>query len=464
MQNSEKKSFHFIAIGGVGMSGLAKYLLEKGEIVTGSDVQESKYTKNLEKMGAKVFIGHDESNISGAQTVIASTAIQNNNVEIMKAQKLNLPILHRSDLLQSIANEFSSNENSIFIGFSGTHGKTTTSGLCAYLLNKAGLKPSYIVGGIIPELNDNAKYDDEKFFSAELDESDGTILKYQPDISVINNLEVDHVDFYKDGFEDLLKTFSTYLSNLSESAKVIINKDCDGNKKLMGKNSTIKFITFGLNDADYVAKDIIYKDFGSEFNIFKNGEKIAAIKLSVPGKHNIYNALAVFVSLYESGVETNSFVQHFQTFTGMGRRFQLSATFNDIKVIDDYAHHPSEIKTTVESTKNNTNARVVAIFQPHRFSRLKGLWDDFLNSFDDADKLIVLDVFAASEKAIAEANSEVFANKIKHNDATYISGSIQESAKKILPLLKPSDIVLTLGAGDITKMGSFLKEEFHKRG
>ncbi len=460
--NLKNNKYHFIAIGGIGMSGLAKYLLEKGLEVSGSDIQDSKYLQNLKKLGANVFVGHSESNISGTPTVISSTAIKEENVEFKKAKQLNLDILHRSDLLQLIAKDFSDNETATFFGFSGTHGKTTTSGLCSYLLEKAGRKPSYVVGGIIPELNDNAHFGSDDYFVAELDESDGTILKYQPDINVINNLEVDHLDFYQGGFDDLIKIFSQYLKNLKSGSKVIINTDCKGNKELMKHNEEFDFITFGLKEANYTAEEIVYEDFGSSFNILKQGKVLGNVKLTVPGKHNVYNALAVFAALNEADIPVDSFINHFSTFSGMGRRFQLSAEFNGIKVIDDYAHHPSEISTTLESAKKATDSRIVAVFQPHRYSRLKGLWDDFLNCFDNCDKLIVLDVFAASEKPIQEADSNTFANQINHKDATYISGNMQEAAEKILPLLKPSDIVLSLGAGDITKLGSLLKETYNK--
>ncbi len=460
--NLKNNYYHFIAIGGIGMSGLAKYLLEKGIKVSGSDIQDSKYLKSLKELGACVVVGHSEQNIEGTPTIIASTAIKEDNVELKKAKEMQLEIMHRSDLLQLIAKDFSDNSEAIFFGFSGTHGKTTTSGLCSFLLEKAGRKPSYVVGGVIPELNDNARFGSEGYFVAELDESDGTILKYQPDINVINNLEVDHLDFYKGGFDDLIKTFNTYLANLKPDAKVIINTDCQGNNELIKQNPGYKFITFGLKNADYTAQDIVYENFGSKFNIYKDSELLTQIKLSVPGKHNIYNALAVFAALNEAGIEPESFVEYFYDFSGMGRRFQLSAEFNGIKIIDDYAHHPSEISTTLESVKKATDSRVVAIFQPHRYSRLKGLWAEFLGCFDNCDKLIVLDVYAASEAPLKEADSKTFSETITHPDVTHITGSMNEVAEKLLPLLNPSDIVLTLGAGDITKLGSLLNEAYNK--
>ena len=254
---TKNTNFHFIAIGGVGMSGLAKYLLQEGYSVSGSDISESKYFKQVKELGAKIYVGHDEKNLTGRSIIVASTAIKESNPELIKAKQQGMKIYHRSDLLKFIAHNFQKNKGK-FIGFSGTHGKTTTSGLASFVLQKALLNPSYVVGGIIPELNTNANCSNGNIFVAELDESDGTILKYTPDITVINNIEVDHIDFYKDGMRTLLSTFSTFLSNLSDSAKVIINNDCNGNKKLIEKNDSKHFITYGLDCADYVAKEISF--------------------------------------------------------------------------------------------------------------------------------------------------------------------------------------------------------------
>lgn len=453
------RKFHFIAIGGVGMSALAKYLAERGAIVTGSDIQESKYTHLLEDKGVKISIGHNADLIKKDMMIVASTAIKPTNPEIVRAKELGLKVYHRSDILKMISDEFSKNENSIFFGFSGTHGKTTTSGLCAYVLSKGGLKPSYVIGGIIPEINTNGTFDGNKFFSAELDESDGTIQKYATDIAVINNMEEDHLDYYKNGFEDIAKTFNKYLSNKPKQ-KVLINTDNDGNKEFIKLYPNYNFITFGLNNADYCAKDIQFDGLESKFSVFFKDEKIDDIKLSVPGLHNVYNALGVYSALHQAGINTNELAKHFYTFTGMGRRFQKVCEFNGIKVYDDYAHHPSEIKTTLSSVKNalKGDARVVAIFQPHRYTRLQGLWNEFKTAFTSADKLIAIDVFSAGEDKIEGINTENFVKEIKHKDTVYISGDIEEDARKIYPLLKKNDIVITLGAGTVTKIGSLLEK------
>ena len=453
------KKFHFIAIGGVGMSALAKYLIERGAIVSGSDIQESKYTHLLEDKGVKISIGHDSNLITSDMIVVASTAIKETNPEVIKAKELGLKIYHRSDILKMISDEFSNNPNGIFFGFSGTHGKTTTSGLCAYILEKAGLNPSYVVGGIIPEINTNGAFNGTNYFSAELDESDGTIEKYSTDIAVINNMEEDHLDFYKNGFSDIVKTFNKYLSN-KPSQKVLINNDNEGNKEFIRLYPNYNFITFGTNNADYTAKNINFDGLESSFDIFYNDEKIETLKLSVAGVHNVYNSLAVYCALHQARVDTKSLAKHFYTFSGMGRRFQKVCEFNNIKIYDDYAHHPSEIKTTLSSVKNavKDSAKVVAIFQPHRYTRLQGLWDEFKNAIEDADKLYAIDVYPAGEDAIEGISSENFISEINHKNAKYISGNIEEVSKKIYSLLEENDIVITLGAGTVTKIGSLIEK------
>lgn len=457
------KKFHFIAIGGVGMSALAKYLAERGACVSGSDVIESKYTKLLREKGVEVHIGHDEKYVQQGMIVVASSAIKPENPEIVKAKSLGLKVYHRSDILKMISDEFSNREGSYFIGFSGTHGKTTTSGLCAYLLANAGLRPSYVVGGIIPELNTNGHYDGDKYFSAELDESDGTIQKYATDIAVINNMEEDHLDYYKNGFPDIAATFDKYLSN-KKSQKVVINNDNIGNLKFMELYPDYNFITFGFKDADYVAKNIKFKGFGSSFDVFYKEKQVDGIELSVPGKHNVYNALAVYAALNEAGVDCSCLKSYFASFSGMGRRFQKVTDFDGIEIFDDYAHHPSEIKTTLQSVAEGKEAdqRLVAIFQPHRYSRLQGLWKEFLGAFDCADKLIITDVFSAGEDKIEGVNSLNFAKDITNKDVLYAGGSVEEAANKIYPYLQKNDIVITLGAGTVTKLGKLLEENYKK--
>lgn len=443
------ESFHFIAIGGVGQSALAKILLSLGYKVSGSDSNESKYTHLVEELGARVFIGHSKDNIQENSIIVISSAIKEDNPELIRAKELGLKIMHRSDCLKFISEKFP-----CFIGFSGTHGKTTTSGLMSYVLERLGQKPSCAIGGIIPHLNTNAlSYKDSKYFVAELDESDGTIVKYHPKYLVINNLEEDHLDFYKNGLDDIIPTFKKVIEN---SNRLFLNIDDIGVQKLGTKG-----ITYGIyNKADYSAKNIKFEGLKTSFDFYKKDKKITSINLIIPGVHNVYNTLAVLSVLDDLGL--SDYEQYFSEFSGMGRRFQIVAD-DKITIVDDYAHHPHEIQATLSAIKN-VKRRKVVIFQPHRYTRLKGLWSEFLNSFNDIDKLFVLDVFSAGDPYNPQYNSLNFVEKIKKQkvDATYIKGIIKEAAASIAPKLKEGDIVLTLGAGDITKIGGEINGFFSK--
>ncbi len=432
------------------MSGLAKYLLENGCEVSGSDIKDSKYVDKLRKLGATVHIGHKEENLPDNCVVIASTAIKKDNPEIQKAKRLGLPIYHRSDLLAEI-----SKQNKFFIGFSGTHGKTTTSGLASYVMDLAGLEPSFVVGGIIPELGVNSQSTNGKYFIAELDESDGTIVKYAPNVIVINNLEPDHLDFYKDGMKSLLATFEKFISNVKEDAVVLINNDCEVLKQLHAH----KVLTFGLRNADYTAQNIEFSQDCTTFDVYFKGEFLTSISIILRGKHNVYNTLSVVASLHQAGVDIEKVKKHFATFTGMGRRFQKVGEFDGITVYDDYAHHPTEIKATLSCTESFKNKRVIAVFQPHRYSRLQNLWHDFLNAFNGVDKVIVTDVYAASESPIDGISGENFAKELASQiniPCKYLSGDMKTVAEKLFPSLENGDVVIGLGAGTITNLGKEL--------
>ena len=439
--------YHFIAIGGIGMSGLAKYLIEDGHTVTGSDIEDNKYINKLRKLGATVYIGHDTKNVPEDATVIVSTAIRQNNPELVRAKEMGLKIYHRSDLLKEISDS-AIKSGKCFIGFSGTHGKTTTSGLASFVLEKAGLNPSFVDGGIVPDINTNAQHKNGNYFIAELDESDGTIVKYNPDILVINNLEEDHIDFYKNGMEDIVKTFNTAISR---AKKVIINNDNLGTKSLSGD-----FITFGISNADYTAEDIKYTKNGTEFRIMHKGKLLTEISLQLSGIHNVYNATAVTAALNEAGVDMNKISKYYFDFSGMGRRFQKVCDINGIQVFDDYAHHPTEIMATLDAaSKKFGQENIVAVFQPHRYTRLKALWNEFKSAFTDAKRVIVTDVYAASEDSIDGISGKAFAEDLEGSE--YMPGTIKEVAEKLLPSLNKNDVVIGLGAGTITVLGKELE-------
>ena len=433
------------------MSGLAKYLLENGCEVSGSDICDSKYIQKLRDLGATVHIGHNADNVPDDAIVVASTAIKSDNPEIIRAKELGLSIYHRSDVLAEI-----SRWGKFFLGYSGTHGKTTTSGLCSYVLEKAGLLPSYVVGGIIPDIGTNAHCQDGKFFAAELDESDGTIVKYAPNICVVNNLEADHLDFYKEGLKSILETFEKFISNMNEKSIVLVNNDCDATKNLHSH----KTISFGISsEADYMAKNIVFNEDYTSFDIYYKNNFLTDLKIILRGKHNVYNALSVLASLHQAGVDLSLVKEHFATFTGMGRRFQKVGEFNGITIFDDYAHHPTEIKATLSSAEGMKNKNIIAVFQPHRYTRLKTLWNEFLNAFEGIDKVIVTDVYAASETPIEGINSEKFAKELSSHiniPCEYIAGDMKTVADKLYPTLKENDVVIGLGAGTITMLGKEL--------
>ncbi len=471
--------FHFIAMGGVGQSALAKILVKSGYEVSGSDINDSKYLKELKALGAKVYIGHNAANVPDDCFVVLSSAIKENNPELIKARELGLTVIHRSDLLLALTHEFA-----LTIGFAGTHGKTTTSGLASYLLEKADKKPAYAVGGIIPEINTNANaYKNSSMFIAELDESDGTIVKYSPEILVINNLEADHLDFYKNGLSDVLDTFEKLILSEPDDVKIVANLDDAGVTELLQRLKNTKYIKnitgFSIenNIADFtpdiIAKDIIFNETGAEFEVIYKKQPLGKIKTSLKGIHNVYNTLAVTAALLEAGCKFDDFSKYVSGFTGMGRRFQTVFKNENFEIIDDYAHHPSEIKATLnaacEYRVKSGKDRVTAVFQPHRYTRLKALWEEFLECFDNCDTLVVLDVFNAGDEFDPEFNSENFTRlyKEKHpsKNVFYIKGKIADITLELKEKIKDNnskDLILTLGAGDITKLGAPLGKELSK--
>lgn len=449
----KKKKFHFIAIGGIGMSGLAKYLIEKGYEVSGSDVYDSKYVEKLRQLGAKVFIGHDAKNVPEKSNVIVSTAIHEDNPELLRAQKLGLKIFHRSDLLALIAN----NCGKCFIGFSGTHGKTTTSGLCSYVLDKAGFEPSFVDGGIVPELNTNAQFKNGNHFIAELDESDGTITKYYPQIAVINNIEEDHIDHYQGGLNEIIETFKLFVNKLYGNSKILLNVDDAGVNRL--KERIVGDIyTYGINNyADFTAQNINFEADFTTFDAYYKNNFLGEFKIILKGLHNVYNALAVIGALLLSGVDAYALKEHFATFTGMGRRFQkIGSLSHTVKadIYDDYAHHPTEIKATLDGAKSFKDKRLVVVFQPHRYTRLNSLWNEFKDVLKDINgEVIVTDVYAASEYPIEGITGENFAREI---GATHLAGGMESVAEQLIPLLRDGDIIIGMGAGTITDLGKYL--------
>lgn len=466
-----KQMIHFVGVGGIGMSGLASIFMSLGYAVSGSDIASSKYLKALEDNGAKVYIGHESENIADVAALVVSTAISPDNPEVKEALSRNIPIFHRGQILKLLYSGNVSGQPSAFttIGVTGTHGKTTTSAMLGVTMEQCAQDPTVVVGGIIPQLQSNAKYGKGPCFVAELDESDGTIVLYKSDITIITNLELDHHDHYKGGMEELLQTFLSYINSLSAESTLVVNLDCPGNRSLLDliERKDLDIVTYSTDftsafhsSATFKAANITLDGFNSSFDVLKEANTLGQATLCVPGEHNISNAMAVIVSCLVYGLAFEDITSCLTAFKGVNRRFQLIGECNNIHFYDDYAHHPTEIKKTLAAARDIINkrgkGRVIAIFQPHRYSRLSSLWHDFRASFMNADKVYVTEVYAASEPPIDGIDSVHFTESLLHADAVCVLGSMEQASALLENHFQPEDLVITLGAGDITKLGGLI--------
>jgi UDP-N-acetylmuramate--alanine ligase len=441
---------HFVGIGGIGMSALARLLLARGVPVSGSDRSESTTSVELADLGARITIGHQASNIDGAGAIVVSTAITQDNPEMVAARTKGLPVWHRSDLLKVLA------KTSKLIAVSGTHGKTTTTGMVAQVLLDGALDPTVVVGGIFPRIGSNAFLGAGEYFVAEADESDGTHAGMQSHIALITNIEADHLENYPGGIEQI-RDYMVSFANSSVWGTVLCADD-PGCRQVRPRLKG-RVITYGRSsvspDADYTYESLP----GFRMRIFQSGKPLGELSLHVPGEHNKQNALAAAVVGFELGLTWAQVSGALESFSAVARRFQLLGQENDILIVDDYAHHPTEVAATLEgartyqSGERKSKGRVVAIFQPHQPARLRDLWDDFCQSFVRADLVLLTDVYVARGAAIEGINSERFASAIKHGNVRYLPGKTGELPAKIVEHLQPGDLVLTIGAGDITKVG-----------
>lgn len=445
----KNKKIHFVAVGGIGVSAVAKSLIELGFQVSGSDIRPNKNTKALEDKGARIFIGHDASNIDGAAALVVSSAIKNDNPEIVEAMRQNIPIFHRAQGLKAVLEGLGFDKKPVSIGLTGTHGKTTTTGMTTLIFEMAKKAPTFLIGGFLPQFHTNAQAGSGDFAIAEMDESDGTIVIYNTDILLITNLEVDHVDFYKNGLEQIIDTFEQVVN---KTKKIVLNIDDYGCKKLYSKVDKTKILTYSIKgeNADFCAKNIHLKESKTVFDVYKKNEKLGQIELQVPGIHNVSNAIGVLMVCLEAGLSFEEVQNGLQEFVGTGRRFEFVGQKDGVKYYDDYAHHPTEIKATIESAKQ-LQKRVVAVFQPHRYTRLQTFWEEFKNSLQLADVVVVTDVYGAGEAPIEGINSEKFASEV--GSFVYLKGDMNTVSNQLQDFVKAGDIVLTLGAGTITEVG-----------
>ena len=458
---------HFVGVGGIGMSGLAKVLLESGFCVSGSDVSENAVTAQLSEMGAKIYKGHAAEQVPANAQVIVSSSIDSANPEIAVAQRQGLGIYHRSSLLKEILQgEQMGHETTV--GITGTHGKTTITGMTGLALKGAKLDPTIVVGGKMPGLETNAVLGKtRKVAVAELDESDGTILQYQPTISVIANLELDHADHYSDGLSGVMNTFRDYLAALKPGSKVLYNVSDPHTKTLSEENpSHVEAILLAAGDVftgdetqtTYWLKNA--RNFGHgcyQAYVYRNKKMLGELNVSVPGRHNLMNALCAVAVGDQLDADFDDMAPAIESFTGMGRRFEKVGNVNHALLVDDYAHHPTEVKATLRAAKEavqGTGGRVIAVFQPHRFTRLQALWHEFAACFTDADVLILTDVYSAHEAEIAGVNSQKLTEASGHPNGRYVplDADFAQLRDALKGDLKSGDIVLSMGAGNITHL------------
>jgi len=449
------RHIHFIGIGGSGMNGIAQVLLNLGFYITGSDLKESSTTKLLKDMGARIFIGHDIKNIEGADVVVYSSAVKEDNPELLEAKRRGIPTIPRGEMLAELM------RFKYGIAISGTHGKTTTTSMIGSILGKTGYDPTVVIGGKLKNYGSNAKLGRGDFLVAEADESDGSFLKLTPTIVSINNIDKEHLSYYKN-FENIKKAFINFANKVPFYGAVAVNID-DPNVKEILPQIEKKVIKFGLSDeAQVKAEDLQIVNGTYKFKV--KGHDY--IHLSIPGKHNVYNSLAAISIALELGVPFCVVKEVLENFENANRRFEIKYR-GDIVIIDDYAHHPEELKATLKAARDMyPNNRIIAVFQPHRYSRLASLFEEFSKAFNIPDMVLITDVFSAGEKEIENVSSEKLVENILKNEKgkkVIYSGDLDNTMNILKNTIKKGDIILFLGAGSITKLADelakYLKEK-----
>ncbi|MFD2612561.1 UDP-N-acetylmuramate--L-alanine ligase [Paenibacillus gansuensis] len=450
---------HFIGIGGYGMSAIARVMLEMGYRVTGSDVAQQELTEKLAAKGAHIYIGHEAGNVQGANLVVYSTALTKDNVEMVEAEKLNIPVIHRSQMLARLMNERKG------VAVAGAHGKTTTSSMIALVMELCQTDPTYIIGGEIMNVGNNAKAGKGDYVVAEADESDGSFLQYHSTLAIVTNIEPDHLENYDGDYEKLKAAYVKFLSQVKPDGKAVICLD-DPTLEEMKPRLKSEVITYGIHsDADFTAVNIRLGDRKVAYDVVNNGTKLGEIELSVPGKHNVLNSLATIIVCLEAGIPFERIAEAIKEFRGAKRRFQVLGEVDDILIIDDYAHHPTEIVATISAAKA-TGKHIIAVFQPQRYTRTFFLLEQFSRAFHEADEVIITDIYSpAGEKQIEGVNSKRLVELIiqNSNKNTMYLPTKEEVQSYLLGRVKSGDLVITMGAGDIWKAADGLSKQLRSR-
>ena len=451
------KRIHFIGIGGSGMSGIAEVLINQGYEVSGSDMAATSVTNHLEQLGAKVFFNHASENIEGSQVVVVSSAIDTGNPEVTTAKERMIPVIPRAEMLAELM------RMKYGIAIAGTHGKTTTTSLVSTVLAGGKLDPTVIIGGRLKNTGSHAKLGQSKFLVAEADESDGSFMQLSPSIAVVTTLDEEHMDFYQT-LENIKETFLKFINKIPFYGSAVLCLD-DPNIQSLIPRVEKRYITYGLSSqADYTARNISIEGLKTYFNVFYHGKDLGRIRSGALGQHNVLNTLAAVAVGMELDLDFEVIANSLLQFEGVQRRFEIVKQSDELTLIDDYGHHPVEIKASLKTVKEiwPTN-RLVVIFQPHRYSRTKSLMKDFWSSFNDADHLFVMDIFSAGESPLDKIHASAIVEGVReygHKNADYIK-SQNDLNKQLHRLVKPGDVLMTLGAGDVWRLGrDFLAAKF----
>ena len=435
------------------MSGIAEVLLNLGYKVTGSDVSHSETVKRLEMLGGKVYIGHNASQVQGAQVVVVSSAVSSQNVEVQAAKASLIPVIPRAEMLAELM------RLKYGIAVAGAHGKTTTTSMVATVLAYGGLDPTVVIGGKLNRFGSNAKLGQGEFLVAEADESDGSFLKLSPTIAVVTNIDREHLEFYGD-IEQIKAAFLQFVNKVPFYGAVVLCLDQLHIQEILPRIEK-RTITYGMTgQADLMAREERSKGWQTQFSVHLRGRDLGVFEINVPGIHNVYNAMAAIAVGLELDQEVEKIRRALAEFGGVERRFQLRGEKRGILVVDDYGHHPTEIKATLTAARRGWKGRLIVLFQPHRYSRTRDLMEEFATAFYQADVLFLTDIYSAGEQPIEGVNSGQLFEQLKtygHREVNYIPRK-EEMAAQVLSILRPGDLVMTLGAGDIWKVGKEVVE------
>jgi UDP-N-acetylmuramate--alanine ligase len=452
------KHIHCIGIGGIGLSGVAEVLNSRGYKVSGSDIKESTVTQALRQKGIDVFIGHSADNIGDADLLVYSAAVSMENPELAEARKRAIPIITRAEALGAIMADYE-----ISIAVSGTHGKTTTTSMVSLILDKAAYSPTILVGGVLSEFKGNAKIGNSEYFVTEACEYMDSFLQLRPFVEIILNIDSDHLDYFKD-IDHIARSFNTFAQSVPREGFVVAY-DANPFVKSITDRLSCNVISFGFSsNSDYSARNIKFNLLGRpSYDLYRKGEYLCRISLSVPGEHNVANSLAAIATCYTLGVDLETIKQTLEDFTGTQRRFDIiGKTSTGVSVIDDYAHHPNEIRATLAAAQNIPHGKIWCLFQPHTYTRTMALFEQFADAFADADVVVLAEIYAAREKNIYKLSSRSLMNEIKrrHPDKdVYFMPEFESMAEFAVHNAQEGDIILTMGAGDIYRVGEMILEK-----